>query len=79
MSKFWRDALERIGWSTLEGAMTGAITGWVAAAFTTVDGLTVFLIGVAGPAGMALFTSVKVLAARQIGDPETAAIGRHEA
>lgn len=83
MSKFWKDALERIGWSTLEGACTGALAGWGAAAFTTVSGFQAFLIAAAAPAGMALFTSVKVLAASQIGDPETAAIapstGRHVA
>ena len=75
MSRFWRDALERIAWSTVEGACTGALAGWGAAAYTTVSGLQAFLIGVAAPAGMALFTAVKVLAAKQVGDADTAAIG----
>lgn len=83
VSKFWSDALERIGWSTLEGAATGAVAGWGAASFTTVSGLQAFLIGVAVPAGTALFTALKTLAARQVGDPESAAIGgdkgKHEA
>ncbi|PVU81302.1 hypothetical protein DDP54_15470 (plasmid) [Cellulomonas sp. WB94] len=83
MSKFWRDALERIAWSTAEGACTGALAGWGAAAFTTVSGLQAFLTGVAVPAGMALFTAIKVLAARRVGDADSAAIGsdsgKHEA
>ena len=50
-------------------------SGWGAAALTTVSGLQAFLTGVAVPAGMALFTAIKVLAARKVGDADSAAIG----
>ena len=72
---FTSDALERIGWSTVEGACTGALTAWGVAAFTTADGIQTFLIAVAVPAGLALFTTLKTLAAKHLGDPGTAAIG----
>lgn len=72
---FWKDALERVGWSTAEGACTGALAGWGAATLTSLDGLQAFLIGVAVPAGLAMFTSIKVLAARKLGRPDTASIG----
>jgi hypothetical protein len=83
MSKFWKDALERIGWSTLEGAATGALAGWGLEALADVDGATAFGVAVAVPAGLAFFTAVKTLAARQVGDVTSAAIspstGRHVA
>lgn len=72
---FASDALERISWSTAEGACTGALTAWGIAAFTTLDGAQTFLIAVGVSAGMALFTALKTLAAKHLGDPGTAAIG----
>ena len=72
---FASDALERIGWSTVEGACTGALTAWGVAAFTTADGAQTFLIAVGVPAGVALFTALKTLAAKHLGNPGTAAIG----
>ena len=72
---FASDALERIGWSTVEGACTGAFTAWGVAAFTTADGFQTFLIAVGVPAGLALFTSIKTLAAKHLGNTDSAAIG----
>ena len=72
---FTSDAVERIVWSTVEGACTGALTAWGAAAFTTLDGLQTFLVAVAIPTGLALFTTIKALAAKHLGNPDTAAIG----
>ena len=74
-ASFASDALERIGWSTVEGACTGALTAWGIAAFTTLDGAQTFLIAVGVPAGVALFTALKTLAAKHLGNPGTAAIG----
>lgn len=72
---FWRDAAERVIWSTVEGAATGALAGWGAAAITSISDFHAFLIGVAVPAGMGFFTAIKVLAARKLGKDESAAIG----
>jgi len=72
---FTSDAVERIVWSTVEGACTGALTAWGAAAFTTLDGLQTFLVAVAIPTGLALFTAIKTLAAKHLGNPDSAAIG----
>jgi hypothetical protein len=72
---FKNDALERIGWSAVEGACTGALTAWGVTVFTTADGFQTFLVAVGVPAGVALFTALKTLAAKHLGDPASAAIG----
>ena len=46
-----------------------------AAAITSVSDFHAFLIGVALPACIGLLTAIKVIAARKLGKPETAAIG----
>lgn len=73
-ASFGRDAAERVIWSTVEGAATGALAGWGAAVITNASDFHAFLIGVAVPAGMALFTSIKVLAARKLGRVSDAAL-----
>ena len=67
ITAFWKDALERIIWS------------FVAAAASSIIAIGVFDLDSAKAAGIAgltaVMTVIKVIAARQIGDPESAAIG----
>lgn len=60
MSKYWKDALERIGW-------TGAAAVVSAAGVHITDLPEVWI-----PIATVVLTTVKTLIAKQIGDPTTA-------
>ena len=62
MGKFWKDARERILWTFIAAA--------VSAAGVYVTDLPQEFV----PIGTVLLTTLKVLVARHVGDPDTAAI-----
>lgn len=64
MSKFWKDALERIAWTAAAAA--------VSAAGVYVTELPEVWVPIATVA----FTTVKTLIAKQIGDPNTASFAK---
>jgi len=67
ISTFWKDAAERIGWSVAYA---------IAATFVATSVYDLDAAKAAGVAGLtAALTVVKVLAAKQIGDKNSAAIG----
>ena len=67
MSAFWRDAIERVAWSFAQGVATAIL----AAGAFDLDTLEAAVIA----GGMAAFSAVKVIAARKVGNRESAAIG----
>lgn len=62
MSKFWKDALERILW-------TGVAGGLAASGVYLTELPEVWI-----PIGTVVLTTLKTLVAKQIGDPTTAAL-----
>jgi EamA domain-containing membrane protein RarD len=63
MSKFWKDALERVGWTVVQ-----AVAGVAILTLTDTDLAWAVIV-------IPMLTAVKVFAAKKVGDPETAAIG----
>jgi hypothetical protein len=64
MNKYWKDALERIAW-------TAAGAGVSAAAVYVNELPDVWI-----PIGTVVFTTIKTLIAKQIGDPNTASFAK---
>jgi hypothetical protein len=64
MSKFWKDALERVLWT--------GVAAVLAAAGVYVTELPEVWI----PIGTVVLTTLKTLVAKQIGDPTTASFGK---
>lgn len=64
MSKFWKDALERITWTTLAAAL--------AAAGVYITELPEVWV----PIGTVVLTTLKTMVAKKIGDPTTASFGK---
>ena len=67
ITPFWKDAFERVAWTFVQAA-SGSL---LAVGLLDLDALKA-----AGVAGLvSVMAVIKVIAAKQIGDPESAAIG----